>query len=234
MAFTNKIYLISYFHGTSGQFIRAITHLFLAKYDKLLFFPSDGTAENLSLPIYEGNECSYNLTYSYNQLEDNFFNCITPLNNKLFLYAEHPPPDWETLFDNFPNGKNIIIQLNESMLYRQTVNSYYKQKFNGIKDVSSIDQVLAKKTVDSNFQKFGRTQIKNNVITYPYRDTDIIPEKYKDKIFLINLYDIIHNKTKVLETLSTATNKPITKKIEASYALYLERQRKLFPWLDDK
>lgn len=233
MSFSNEIYLISYFHGTSGQFMGAMTQLFLAKRQFIINFPEDGTAEDVLLPPYLNNQFRCNVDKDYDLLKHNFFDKLEPLNDKPFIIAEHPQPNWERFFSKFPNGRNLIIQLNEKMLYRQAANSYYKQKFKKIKDSILINQDLAKEAVEEKYRLFSRTQIKNEVIGYPYRDTDVIPSMY-DKIFIIHLYDLIHNKMKVLETLSKFTEKPINDIIIKSYENYLEKQKKLIPWLNDE
>jgi hypothetical protein len=65
-----------------------------------------------------------------------------------------------------------------------------------------------------------------------------IPEQYKNNIFHINVYDIIHNRDLVLELISKITNKPILPSIVQYYDAYLTKQEELvkthMPWLDDK
>ena len=65
-----------------------------------------------------------------------------------------------------------------------------------------------------------------------------VPEQYKNNLFHVNVYDIIHNRDIVLDTISKITNKPILPSIVEYYDAYLEKQEELvkthMPWLDDK
>jgi hypothetical protein len=69
-------------------------------------------------------------------------------------------------------------------------------------------------------------------------DKTFLPIAYKDSIFYIDFYDIIHNMSKVLVQLSDITNKPITPFLEEQALNYQNKQIELvnskMPWLDDK
>ena len=64
------------------------------------------------------------------------------------------------------------------------------------------------------------------------------PEQYKNNIFYIDFYDIIHNMPKVLSQLSEITGKPVTSFLEAQALNYQLKQVELInsklPWIDDK
>lgn len=246
MPFQNNFYLVSYYHATSGLFIKIMLELLLygEKIDKPIDFPLNGTAELNKIPYENPSSYSENFyvhhTYYMSPLSKNYYDHLVPFNsNSTFTYWEHCKPNWKRLFNRFPNTKNIIIQIGENTLLRQVANSYYKQKYKSIENLNDINHTEAENEVRRRFNlrtnyNTQTTNYLNKAIGVPYTDTFTIPEELKHNVFTLQLYDIIHNKEKVIETLEIVTNKKAFNNLILSYDSYLKRQVDLMPWLNDR
>ena len=77
---------------------------------------------------------------------------------------------------------------------------------------------------------------KNYNIENYYSEQYIPPKEYSDRFCFVNFYDIIFNKSKVLNQLSEITNRPITDFVSNQYDIYLEKQHELIntklSWID--
>ena len=208
--------------------------------EEILTFPDNGTAANVKGFLHVDRfKCS--LISDYNLLTDNYHTCITPYNTETFTYAEHPAPNWEKIFAKFPNTKNIIIKVSDDMILRTIANSHYKQLGGSNYDERMNEGGICVDTL--NHEEYVR-QIWSDLthldefielrFSYPYRSHHIIPEQYKDRVYEIELYDIIHNKQKILGVLETVTGIKALPNVHQAYDTYLENQRKLIPWLDDR
>lgn len=233
MYYNNKLFLISYYHATCGHFIQTITELLLSdERNSPVEFPLNGTG----LPI----KCTWIRHQNYirkkNNTEniDNWYNLIIPTDNENLCQAEHNKPNWNDLFTKFPYAKNIVITVSENSLLRLVANSYYKQKYKFITSLDEIDHKTSKTNIEEIVERRLKNKFIGNEIQSPYTDSFFVPEELKNKVFTIKLYDIIHNKETILNTLEIITSKKIFNSVSISYDNYLKRQKELIPWLDDK
>lgn len=246
MIYQNETYLISFLGYTSGHFIKAMVRQFIeGDPNEILIFPSDGTAHrvtgfsnNIPNNRIRVNNLFCHVSPEFNIVDHNLHDYIKIFNNEPFIWQEHTPPNWQTLFEKFPNAKNIIIQSSEKSLLRLLANIHYKQLqlpeyqtklLETFSDFNSIDHEYYVKNIYKNYSNQS-----NEIYKYPYHVNDVIPIEYSDKIYRLDLYDIIHNQDKVLNLLSIVTGKPCLPNFIVNYNSYLDSQKRLIPWLDDK
>lgn len=146
---------------------------------------------------------------------------LVKIDSRVSSNNAHEAPNFELLKSN--NLTIIIITIDPSMYGRQSLNMYYKNLF-AQEQILSIDEI----------KKVYLSKIHTSRFIYPFNEYDVISEDIKDKVCLIRLQDIYHNKEKVLEQLSLVTGKPVTKNIIQSYINYLNAQYELMPWYDDQ
>ncbi len=176
---------------------------------------------------------------------------MVPEIDEPILY-DHVVPNLDDLFTKYPLCKNIVIEIDERTVNRVQGNLFFKTLvqefpmslavwedtqnkhpyFKDYPDPRDVPVELSERYI----KQFG-----NN---WPLLDAEFftnsfpVPEQYKNNVFYINVYDIIHNRDIVLETLSNITNKPIVPSTIQYYDAYLVKQEELvkthMPWLDDK
>lgn len=240
----NVNYLTSYRHACCGHFIQIILGSIVTNKPKqILTFPDDGTARNVMGANQFGSIFSrfkYNLLPNYIPPIHNFHEYCIPKNNCAFSWAEHSPPNWELMFSKFPRTKNILIKVSDDMILRVLANSHYKQLDNpvyikklqdsGIDVYNMGHQGVVQLTYETMVQADERI---DDMFLYPFRSKHIVPKEYSDRVYEIELYDIIHNKEKVLDILERVTGIKPHENVYLSYENYLNKQRELIPWLDD-
>lgn len=246
MIYQNETYLISFLGYTSGHFIKTMVRQFIeGNPNEILTFPSDGTAHKvegfingISNTNIRCGKLFYRVPQNYIILEHNLHEYIQIFNNEPFIWAEHTPPNWKTLFEKFPNAKNIIIQSSEKSLLRILANVHYKQlqlpeyQKELLKTFSNLDYIDHESWVKKIYENYISKS--NQLYKYPYHLNDSIPYEYTNKIYPLDLHDIIHNQDKVLDLLSNVTGRPCLPNFTINYNSYLDSQKKLIPWLDDK
>lgn len=163
------------------------------------------------------------------------------------LFLDHDPPDWDLLFAKFPNAKNIVVTSSTDMYPRIQANFYFKNVIGSTTD-DEIKQYWENfPNVTEKFLSYDLRNIPENELAqillnvqhhrcrypYPFNDKDSIPETLKDKVFPLRLYDIIHSKELVLNTLSEILRRKVPPHVHQTYDNYLAAQHKLMPWLND-
>lgn len=163
----------------------------------------------------------------------------------LYSYA-HTEPDWEKI-RNTDSNKNIIITVSKNMHHRIQANFYFKNIVPGstpeyIRNYWESYPYVTDRLLGCDIPNIPNEELdlvfSNNIkrmnsVNYPFNDSDVMPYGVEDKINILKLHDIIHNKNIILEKLSEITQQPITDHIHQTYDNYLIAQKKLIPWLDD-
>jgi hypothetical protein len=211
-----ETYHISAIAGSSGNFILVLLRSFLQKEPIVYEFP-EGHAHNLTYEVDLG----------------------------LFLMT-HVNPDWERIRTN-DTKNNIIITITPNMYHRINANCYFKNVVPNstpeyIRDYWESFPEVTTTLLECDIPNipneelnlvFSNASKKMKKVGYPFNESDVIPDDVKNKIYILNLHDIIHNKNIILETLSDFTQRPITEHIRQTYDNYLTAQQRLMPWLDD-
>lgn len=148
----------------------------------------------------------------------------------------HPDVNWESLEQSFPNFTFIGITVDESDLDHVVGNHFFKMHItnpdshyiplaSGPLQSIPLDEckILINNSEERTFLEGGEKT--------PCMDVQNLPPN----VYSIKFNDIIYNPDQVLETLSLATNKPVTPEIRAFYNEYIDGQRKLItecmPWI---
>jgi len=209
----NETYLISFETGTSGSFIKTILEQILAQdhiaYQRVLEFPN-AHAHDVSFfnPALMDDQF---YTFMANQT-NNYISATIPYHNKPITFKEHFAPNWKIFFSKFPNGKNIIITFSEEMVKYVSNFRYYKYEMKN-------DFVANTNIMQWHVDKFP----------FSYKYPLVKPIEYEDRIVELKFENILFHKEKVLNTLSTMTNRSIPKFVDETYDNYLSAQKQLFP-----
>lgn len=243
-----ETFLINWWGGTCGAFITMLMYNILFPNEQIEIAPSDNgnahTNQSVIRKLYRVNKniISNNMRHPYKIVGPLF------LGKPLILF-DHEEPDLDVFFDKFPLGKIIVIRFNNKMVplmhgnfFFKTIMEYalnedndawkrfYKENdiligYNSPKDIPSeiIKQLINQMTESYNIKHY-------------YSEQYTPPEQYKDRIYFIDFYDIIFNKSKVLTQLSDITNRPITDFVNDQYDIYSAKQKELMDtklaWID--
>jgi hypothetical protein len=262
MVYDNKLYHINYLSGCSGTFLQDILMQFANKdCDQSVSYLNRINAHGSKLVLkynsnfeLESENPTGFLCYNLHDPDQSFVNQIKVLNNGPIITADHHIPEWDKIFQKFPNAKNIIVQVDKRSSLRIECNIFYKIYLDHYKEFPN-DSAVAEywnelKIRNPNLSMYSMDNfsvdelliaIKNYIKIRPklYPITNIysteynIPSEYSDKVMAINYYDVINNKDYVLETISAFIDEPIKPCIVETYSSYLEQQYNLFPWLKD-
>jgi hypothetical protein len=262
MVYVNKLYHINYLSGCSGTFLQDILIQFANKecnqsVSYLNRINAHGSKlvlhYNSSFVLESVNPTGF-LCYNLHDPDTSFVDQIKVLNNNPIVTADHHIPEWDKIFQKFPNAKNIIVQVDARSLLRIEFNIFYKIYLDHYKQYPSDPAISLfwTKLVTQNsnlknysmdnfsfdelliaIKKYIKIKPKLHPIANIYSTEYNIPKEYSDRVIAINYYDIINNKDYVLETISVFIDEPIKPCIIESYDSYLEQQHNLFPWLKD-
>lgn len=165
----------------------------------------------------------------------------------LILFGHENNIEFEYLFNKYPKCKLIIVHLEDKMIYRLIGNMLYKNWTNpgdmhwvSIRDThKELAPYESPNDVPSSLVKEFIGLCRKNYKKDPFFfDKTFLPDTYKNSIFYIDFYDIIHDMSKVLNQLSEITNRPVTPFLEQQALNYQNKQIELvnskMPWLDDK
>lgn len=165
----------------------------------------------------------------------------------VILIGHESDIDFELLFNKFPKCKLIIINVSDNMITRLIGNMVYKNWTNEQdahwydvrKTHKELSEYNSPNDVPIDLMKKFLEKCRKNYKKEPFFfDKTFLPDAYKNSIFYIDFYDIIHNMSKVLAQLSEITNKPVTEFLEQQALNYQNKQIELvnskMPWLDDK
>ena len=198
-----------------------------------------------------------NTLYSYNENHvdgeyKNPYLAVDPRHpDKPLILFDHFKPDLEVYFNKFPIGKIIVIRFSQKMIpllhgnlfYKTTMEHNYAKKgsnahWESVKEINDYlkPYKLPSDVPDELIQRLIRSTA-HSYKTEEYFSEKYIPSKeYSDRMYFIDFYDIIFNKSKVLNQLSDITNRPITDFVNNEYDMYLERQHNLIntklSWID--
>ena len=248
-----ETYLVNYSGGSCGAFIVTLLSLFVYNLEKSE--PSQYGNSHSGMD-YCTNLWESESSFTYHQ---RFYNKeavhlhVNPANlNNPFILYDHLEPLWKLLFEKYPKCINILITYSKNEIPRLLGNVHFKflcQYFDNKNNVECWNNIRKKHSYLEEFetpkdvpelliQKFILHESEIYRIPIIYNDNLKLPELYKDKIIKLRMYDIIYNPEKVMNTLSSITNKPITDAIRETYKSYLDKQEELIktkmPWLNDK
>lgn len=208
-----KTILINYLHATCGHFIQTLLYqLSTQNPNQIVKFKDNGTAaDSIDLWSIKTNIC---------------------------VHSNHNAPDWEEMFKENPGAINIIIQVDERTILRMWANSHYKQLEHEFYQKLLLNSGFDFKNMDHEAYVRQKTYFyfsgSHNTVIFPFRYGDVVPKQYSDRVHVISLYDIIHNKDLVISTLEKIVGVIALPVLYETYAIYLENQKKLIPWLDEK
>ena len=237
-------YLINWLGGSSGAFISLLLYNLIHKPEVSIETSVNGNAHVNQQAITKNYLISDNGTYSYERInpDDEY----SPL-----ILVEHDIPDLDFYFSKFPNGNVVIIQVDRKMIPRLRGNLYFKNicevDYTQSSDIGwdkiRQDNVMLSEYTNPNdvplelVKDYITTGALMHDIPHFYSSQYSPPVQYKDNIYTIRFYDIIHNPNKVLHTLSIMTKKPISNFVVQEYYKYLQKQDELvrhkMPWLND-
>ena len=244
----NETYLISYLGGTCGFFIKQlIIRILHNRNDPIL--GENGNAHESNLLYYENIKVDseyHNLTLQ-NTWEKSILEFVTPHRSiHPMIVSDHCSPNWEYMFENFPNSKNIIIQCNISNLEHILGNMFFKVnilrpniwarfKNNFAPTIENPEELTPGiiETFIKTSAMLGRDQA---YLKYPFKEGDTIPEIYKDRILVITFDQILNDPNLIMDKLSTFIGKDLPTNLPNLYQIYLDRQKELIdtkmPWLN--
>lgn len=252
---STETFLVTWLGGSCGAFITSLVYQFAVKPVDNFAFSKFGHAHGIALDECVKNWRNINSVHYADLYEKKIsvFSSVDPLisSQPLILY-DHVVPNLDDLFTKYPLCKNIVIEMDERTINRVQGNLFFKtlvQEFP--KSLTVWEDLQHKHSYFKDYPdprdvpvELSERYIKEWSRCWPFADVEFfmndfpIPEKYKNNLFHINVYDIIHNRDIVLETLSNITNKPIVPSIIQYYDAYLAKQEELvkthMPWLDDK
>lgn len=233
-----ETYLINWLAGGCGAFITMLVYNIVYPNMEIKISPSKyGHAHTNqqvipnTLYIYNENFVQDDYSHSYKTVDP-----ISPI-KPLILY-DHVVPDLDILFDRYTKAKNIVIRVSDKMIPLLHGNVFYKTTMD-------FDYTLRKNTyweqLKRNYtflkdydtpynappeviEKIIRNISDGYVVEEYYSDRYIPPKEYSDRMYFIDFYDIIFNKTKVLNQLSEITNRPISEFVNEQYDIYLKTQ----------
>lgn len=219
----NETYLISYESGSCGTFLGYILQQILAQdhiaYQKILEFPKSHAHD---IDFWKDKHLDYKNFYTFLSNHSNGVYSYKTANyathDKPLIYRDHLAPDWDLFFSKFINGKNLVITFSEKMAIYVATFRWKKLFFEN------------NKSTDLNIDVWF---VHVDKFPFSYKDPLVIPEKYNDKIIEIKVEDLLFNKEKILNTLSSITNKPIPHFVDKSYDNYLLAQKQHYPHLFD-
>lgn len=240
-----EAYLITYMAGASGAFLSLILYNLIHKQKINSVLSNNGHAHNSQKVMYT--------TYIPLRPLPNFehvYRYTIPKNiHEPIIFFDHAIPDLDYFFKKYPRGKIINILVDEKMLPRILGNFYYKNTcewgddskilWNKLKETDIFQSFDNPNNVPSDLVELYIKKELNHIPIPHYYSTEYTPpEKLKDRFLLIDYYDLIYNKDKVLTSMSQFTGRPVTEFIENEYDLYLEKQKILvktkMPWVSDK
>lgn len=234
-----ETYYVTWLGGSCGAFISMCLYIL--------------TTSDIEIKLSEFGHAHINqiiLHRNYKRMGKEFsYKTIVPkFKDKPFILIGHESDiDFDYLFKKFPKCKVIIISVDDKMIVRLIVNMLYKRwtdegdetwknirkthpEMSDYDNPNNVPTELVK-TFSENFKQYYKKQ--------PFFfDKTFLPDTYKNSIFYIDFYDIIHNMSKVLAQLSEITNKPVTPFLKEQALNYQNKQIELVnskvPWLDDK
>ena len=252
-----ETYLVTYMGGSCGTFITSLVYQFVMNEPVTGFaFSKFGNAHEISsINDYGKNWKNINASVNYADLLNkkvSRFSAVNPLisSQPLILY-DHVVPNLDELFTKYPLCKNIVIEIDKRTSNRVQGNLFFKTLVENFpKSLERWKKIQQEHSYLNEYDdpndlpiELSERYIKQFSSHWPLPNTAFftssynIPEQYKENIFYINVYDIIHNRDMVLETLSKITNKPILTSIIEYYNAYLAKQEELvkthMPWLDE-
>lgn len=192
---------------------------------------------------HTNQNCIANRSYRYNENFDGTYEhpyrYIDPkISTEPLILYDHERPNFKEFFNKFPIGKIIVIRFNEKMVQLLHGNLFFKNLIN----LDEKDPAWKRLHRDNVFLyeydsprelppdiviRLLKQQAKDYTIEDYYSEQYTPPKEYSDRIYFIDFYDIIFNKTKVLNQLSDITGRPIDDFVNNQYDIYLEKQREL-------
>jgi hypothetical protein len=166
------------------------------------------------------------------------------------ILLDHVAPDWDELFEMYPNCKNIIITVdNFKLVPRITGNLYFKTICTS---VPAQKENIAWLTLTENslfkdydsplevpidiLEEYFNSRIRDYDKIYHSPFNGIVPNH--KQIFPIKYYDILYNPEIVLNQIRQIVGKDLPIGIETEYQRYLDAQQELvstrMPWISDK
>jgi hypothetical protein len=242
-----ETYYVVWLGGTSGAFISMCLYNMTTKETEIVL--SEHGNAHINQKLINNN---YLIT---NEGSGKIYNCVSPkFKNVPLIFVDHEPIiEFDKLFTRYPKCKVIIVHVHDKMIERLLGNMYYKNwcdldyvsGSSGMwgkiraREMSEYDDPkdVPMELVKNFLQKMASVYIKDNKDPFFFSKGNL-PEEYKNSIFYIDFYDIIHNMHKVLSQLSDITGRPVSKFLEEQALNYQLKQVELvnskLPWIDDK
>lgn len=242
----SEIYFINFLPGTGGNLIKQLLLRILHNKEEYIT-GKNGNAHSddfLKLLNVKYDSSYYNIIWQrhkWNKQNINaqayIFSSIVDKSNPGIVLDEIPPL-WEGMFHKFPEGKNIIIQFEESDIKNILKNLYYKfnifqwERFKNQnkKYFYQYDNhnLVPKEKIEEFITNSSIEITKNyrNYIIFPFHTMDTVPNEFSKKILKLNYKDIFNSPQKVLHEISEFSSRPIPNKLLEIYNLYLEQQPK--------
>jgi len=240
-----ETYYVTWLGGTSGAFISMCLYNMTTKEVEI------SLSEHGHAHIHQ--KLINNNYFISNEGGGKIYNCVSPkFKNVPLIFVDHDPmTEFDKLFVRYPKCKVIIVYVHDKMIERLLGNMYYKNwcdlDYAGRNSLEFWKKVRPLEMSEYNHPKDVPMEMVKNFLqpwaSFYKKDPfffnkNNFPEQYKNNIFYIDFYDIIHNMPKVLSQLSEITGKPVTSFLEAQALNYQLKQVELInsklPWIDDK
>ena len=240
MIVENETYLVGFPSGAGGNFIALLIWCLIHNdYSTIIDFPF---GHSHLFPNLDKNNIA-KIYYPASPTTDLYADEL--IEPGVCLIIDHSLPDLTRLIKKFPNVKNIIITISPNMYHRVAANFYFKNiaQKDPLSEIEKYWMGVPGVTPDffkydlSNIPHFELNEKFNNVASSYHWHVGLFKDGAttypQNNAVSIRYYDLIHNKERVLETLSQITQRSISPYIHTVYENYLAAQRKLLPWLDD-
>lgn len=237
-----EFYVILFRAGSSGRFIGNLVwgSIYPNKYS---FTISNYNSTHNQTPW--ASTYKFTVEHSMHLWRDkNLFEKIKLLSNPAMITA-HSNFNFESFFSKFPYGKLIIITLTEDDKFEVNSNSLLKNGFENFKSprmdypdkifiINRYKQKFKTEPTDGNFpDEFKKELLVPYFNSYSWTSSDryfinlSVPDEYQSKILLLPYSQILNDKQKTLENISSFIKRNIPKNISDFYDRYIEGRKQL-------
>lgn len=245
----NETYQIIFEAGSCGSFITSLVSQFVYGYFPIYgkFGDSHESANNEEIfDTYKLREDFYTTNNA------NLLDFIIVLNSNPIIIREHCPANINKQLKRFPKLKHIVITAEEhdlrhmlvmrfikTVLASHTWSQVHKQIWNDLCDVHPfLKKYSSAEDISANELESIINDVYNVKLEKYFTSSNPLFKEYPEFCFEIKFSDIFNNPEKVLNVLSTVTNRPITSAIRKSYNKYLKLNNKVkkryYPWIKHK
>lgn len=242
-----EAYAVSYLPGTCGSFLcmliaeftNTLSHVGFSKNGNA-HVTRDGTNQEIDLEFDKS-------TLTDGQLFSRFLETNPEDPSIPIILTEHYLMDHALYLTKYPKGKVLYVQIDPerdrllieaNFYFKVQVDSYHEIPFwhelwekeapvyfNGAKD--PFDPIITPNMI----KKLIADRAKNHATGYPFNVGDVIDIS---NVSVISFNDVLSNRQKTLEMISTLTERPIPDSIYKIYNDYIEAQKSIWDFIEHK